>query len=179
MTPDTPQPKTTTGRFKAADGAADKTEEVELTERLEQNDDTMEDLTVKIRTEQFVQLFDQAEEAGIAFDSHDWAAISRFASTEKGLDQPVDDLSDLKVEPDVMTAYQFRRILQRARTGIRRVMEMRARYVKGPFFNNRKTRRGVLKRILKSGRASSQSLYASKIVAKQTAKRQILKPPAM
>lgn len=146
--------------------------------------------TVTQRTAAFVGLFNRMEELGIPIEGEEAGLIARHATTEVGINKShqVNNLADLKVEPENMTTYEFNRILARARTAIKRVMEIRTKYTAiykkneegeiekgedgnpiqlgtyGPYFMNRKGRKGILRQIKKNSRASSRPMKASDII---------------
>jgi hypothetical protein len=133
------------------------------------------------RTQAFIDLFDYCEANGIDLSGPEFQQLSLFATSETGINQKVSDLGKLDV--DSMSEYEFNRILKRARTGVKQIIEQRSKFAPiikevngerlevgkaGPFRTNRRMRRGIIK----SGRASQKSLRASEIV-KQIKERRI------
>jgi hypothetical protein len=136
-----------------------------------------QDKIIEFRTDAFKQIFDYAEENNVPLNGPEWAQLSGWVTNEVGINQKVSDLSDLQVEPDKMSKYEFTRIIKRARTGIKNLVEQRKRFVKeeikvdgkvvevktfGPYFSNRQQRRAL--KIVKNPRASRRSVLASRIV---------------
>jgi hypothetical protein len=134
------------------------------------------------RTNAFIELFDFAEANNINLDGEEWKSLSLFATSETGINQKVSDLGNLDVAS--MSEYEFKRILKRARTGVKQIVEQRSKFAPivkevngerlevgkaGPFRTNRRMRRGIIK----SGRASQRSSRASEIV-KQIKERRIV-----
>lgn len=147
---------------------------------------------IEKRLQLFKQLFDVFEQHKIPLEGREATAIARSATSEFGINQKVDNLSDLKLE--TLTEYEFNRIVRRARTAIKRVLELRQKFAPimkdetqpdgtvkrvptgeraGPFYKNRKMRRGIKKRIIKTPRAAQRSSFASVMLEEQKAKRLI------
>jgi hypothetical protein len=152
--------------------------------------ETARQIIIDERTDAFVQIFDYAEENDIHFDSPTWRAVSLQATKESGIrtTHTTEDLSDLKVEPELMSYYEFNRIIRKARTAIKLAVEQRKKFVKimkhgeptgevaGPYFQNRKTKRGLLRHVLGRKRATSRSCRASEILLDNKKRKGILKP---
>jgi hypothetical protein len=118
------------------------------------------------RLDLFNDLFDLCEENGIDLSSNDFAQVSRFAVkdgpiTYGGKADEIKSLVDLKVED--LSDKEATVIIKRARTALKRILEMRTKYVAGPFFSNRKQKRMMSRTKAKT---SYRSLKASDIVKK-------------
>jgi hypothetical protein len=139
------------------------------------------------RSNAFIEVFDYAQENGIELDSPEFLQLSRFATSEFGIAQKVENLADIKVE--LLSDYEFKRVISRARSGIKQLIEQRRKFapiikkingekitvgVAGPYYSNRAQRRAVMRRLLKSERATIRPSRASEIVDKSKAKRTIL-----
>jgi hypothetical protein len=131
------------------------------------------------RLEQFNELLDKMEAEEIPLDGREAQAIARSATSELGISQKIDKLEDLELEK--LSDYEITRILARARSAIKRVLELRKRFAPilrkqvqpdgtetqirigtaGPYYSNRKQRRKLEK---KTGlRAAQRSSIASNI----------------
>jgi hypothetical protein len=108
--------------------------------------------------ERLTELFNYIEAQGVDLDSKEAQTIARHATSELGI-TPVNKFEDLSVEE--LTDYQVSRIIARARSGVKQILEMRTKYAPilktvtkedgteehvqvgnfGPFVSNRKLRR--------------------------------------
>ncbi len=129
------------------------------------------------RSNAFIEVFDYAQENGIELDSPEFLQLSRFATSEFGIAQKVENLADIKVE--LLSDYEFKRVITRARSGIKQLIEQRRKFapiikkingekitvgVAGPHFSSRKIRRQMKRQLSKGIRKSSRSIVASKII---------------
>lgn len=123
-----------------------------------QSDDDKTEELIERRTKSFVELFDKMDASGIDLSGTEATIIARTATNQIDVKEinRVSDLSDVKVE--LLSEYEFKRILERARTAIKQVIEMRKKFspilkdgkptgkVAGPFYTNRKMRKAQEKR---------------------------------
>jgi hypothetical protein len=100
----------------------------------------------ELRVDLFNDFFDLCEEKGISLSSDDFSQISRFAvkdgfitygASSDGL--PVKSLIDLDIEN--ISNKEAKIIVKRARTALKRILEMKTKYIAGPFHTSRHFRR--------------------------------------
>jgi hypothetical protein len=84
------------------------------------------DKLIEERTAKFMELFDKMDSENIDLIGPEATAIARTATNEIGINQKVSNLGDLKVED--LTEYELRRILKRARSAIKRTIELRTKF---------------------------------------------------
>jgi hypothetical protein len=144
------------------------------------------DKTTEVRTEAFKDLFTYADNNNIDLTGDEWKRLSVWVVSEFGINQKVSDLGDLDVGPESMKEYEFKRILARARTGIKQLVEGRKKFADvkdsldkptgakfGPYNTNRHLRRTMARRIIKPVKASQRSSFASRIVAANRQRRSL------
>lgn len=154
-----------------------------------------EQAKIEQRTAVFMDLFTKMESEGIDLEGPEAKSIARTATSELGIQQKVNDLSDIKVED--LSDYEFKRIISRARTTIKRVIELRTKFSPimktvtkpdgttdrvatgrraGPYYSNRKSKRD---KNPERKRASLRSCFASKVVAEIKERNSMTTPPGM
>lgn len=90
----------------------------------------------------FMDFFSLCEEKGILLDGEEFRQITAFAIKDLFIDyagQNVKTLVDIKIED--LSQRNTNIIIKRARTALKRILEMKKKYSAGPFSTNRHLRR--------------------------------------
>jgi hypothetical protein len=136
---------------------------------------------IERRTNAFIKFFDLLDEKGVSDD--DRRVIARFATRDGYLsyakNQDVEDLGDLQVEE--LTEVEYVSILKRAHRALTVILENRFNFVAGPFYTNRKMKRGAAARFMKkphvgkglTGAFKGRTASSKKIVERLSVRRQV------
>jgi hypothetical protein len=100
------------------------------------------DKKTQTKLDLFMDFFALCEDNGISLFSQEFQQISQFAVRDAFInyaEQEVKSLADIEIEE--LSQRNAAIIIKRARTGLKRILEMKKKYTAGPFKTSRHFRR--------------------------------------